>query len=304
MNMAPDIKWVRAGSIDRLKWDQCMDQAENSRIYGYSWYLDAMAENWDALVLGDHEWIMPLPWRSIYGIRYIYQPFLCAQLGIFGKPLTVELTRQFIEAIPACFRLAEISLNPGNSGAPHSLIRNNYVLDLRPSYEQLYQQYRENIQRNTKKAFQLGCQVTFEIGVEQVIGLALSQMHKTDKNIERNIQLFNKLYELLKIKQEATIYGINGPDGQLLASAVFFFSKGRAYYILVGNHPNGRTIGASHALIDAFIKDHSGQQLLLDFEGSDIRNLAFFYSSFGAGLEQYPFLKWNRLPAWLKWLKS
>jgi hypothetical protein len=72
----------------------------------------------------------------------------------------------------------------------------------------------------------------------------------------------------------------------------------------VGNHPNGKTIGASHALIDAFIKDHAGQNLLLDFEGSDIRNLAFFYSSFGAGEEKYTGIKMNRLPRLLQLFKK
>jgi hypothetical protein len=71
----------------------------------------------------------------------------------------------------------------------------------------------------------------------------------------------------------------------------------------VGNHPNGRTLGASHALIDAFIEDHAAQDLLLDFEGSDIRNLAFFYSSFGAVEEKYAAIKLNRLPWWMKWMK-
>jgi hypothetical protein len=43
--------------------------------------------------------------------------------------------------------------------------------------------------------------------------------------------------------------------------------------------------------------------MLLDFEGSDIPNLAFFYSSFGAVNQAYPALKINRLPFYLKWLK-
>ena len=101
----------------------------------------------------------------------------------------------------------------------------------------------------------------------------------------------------------ATTYGII-LNNQLLASAVFFFSHKRAYYILVGNHPNGKTLGASHALIDAFIKDYAGENLLLDFEGSDIRNLAFFYESFGAVEEKFTGLKNNKLPFYLKWLKK
>ena len=73
---------------------------------------------------------------------------------------------------------------------------------------------------------------------------------------------------------------------------------------MVGNHPDGKTIGASHALIDAFIKDHAGQDLILDFEGSDIRNLAFFYESFGATIEIYPALKINKLPWYARLLKK
>ncbi|HET7896231.1 MAG TPA: hypothetical protein VFL47_01130, partial [Flavisolibacter sp.] len=91
---------------------------------------------------------------------------------------------------------------------------------------------------------------------------------------------------------------------ELLASAVFLFSHNRAYYVLVGNHPNGRTLGASHALVDAFIRDHAGMNLLLDFEGSDLRNLAFFYSSFGARQESYQAIKLNRLPWWIRWMKK
>ena len=102
----------------------------------------------------------------------------------------------------------------------------------------------------------------------------------------------------------ATTYGIVSSENELVASCVLFFSHNRAYYILVGNHSNGRNVGASHALIDAFIKEHAGKNLVLDFEGSDISNLALFYSSFGAVNEVYPALKINRLPFYLKWLKK
>jgi hypothetical protein len=102
----------------------------------------------------------------------------------------------------------------------------------------------------------------------------------------------------------ATTYGIFSAKKELLASAIFFYSHNRAYYILVGNHPNGKTIGASHFLIDTFIKDHAGKKMLLDFEGSDIRNLAFFYSSFGAMEEKFAAIRLNKLPFYLKWLKE
>ena len=44
--------------------------------------------------------------------------------------------------------------------------------------------------------------------------------------------------------------------------------------------------------------------LVLDFEGSDIKNLAFFYSSFGAREEKYPGIFINRLPKILQLFKK
>jgi hypothetical protein len=85
---------------------------------------------------------------------------------------------------------------------------------------------------------------------------------------------------------------------------VLLISAKRLYYILVGNHPNGKTIGASHALINAFIRDYAGTDMTLDFEGSDIQSLAFFYSSFGAVEEKYVGVKLNRLPGLIKLFKQ
>lgn len=300
------IQHLTRYQIDKAKWDDCIGKADNGLIYAYSFYLDQMSKNWDALVLNDYAAVMPLTWNRKYGINYLYQPFLTAQLGVFGNKITEEQVGTFIQSIPSSFRFIDIALNSGNiSGVPtgFSIHRSNYVLDLNNSYAELYKGYRENIKRNIKKANQLGCRVERDFDAGKVIELALQQMEGYGKESADNVDRFRKLYTYLHEKKMATTYGISLNE-ELLASCVFFFSHKRAYYILVGNHPNGKTIGASHALIDAFIKDHAGEYMSLDFEGSDIRNLAFFYASFGAKQEVYPALKINRLPMYLKWLKN
>ncbi|MEO7962060.1 MAG: GNAT family N-acetyltransferase, partial [Ginsengibacter sp.] len=115
---------------------------------------------------------------------------------------------------------------------------------------------------------------------------------------------FTSLYTQLSGRKKAATYGVYSAGGQLVASCVYFFSHGRAYYILVGNHPDGRTAGASHLMIDHFIKENAGKNLLLDFEGSDIKNLAWFYKNFGAIEELYAGIKLNRLPAIAKLFKQ
>lgn len=304
MQAGSTIQYLRHTEINKQLWDRCIDNATNGLVYCYSFYLDKMATNWDGLVLNNYEAVMPLPFRKKFGVYYLYQPFLAAQLGIFGAELNSSLVTKFLNAIPRKFSYWDLSMNHGNvvSSLNFPLYeRSNYVLDLSKPYNILYQNYRENIRRNIKKARDHGCYIKTAINVDDVIALAKQQ---TAGYNESDFENFKQLYSYLQSKSQAKTYGVFSPQNELVASCVFFFSHKRAYYILVGNHPNGRTLGASHLLIDGFIKDHAEQDLKLDFEGSDIRNLAFFYSSFGATEEKYAAIKLNRLPWWAKWLKK
>jgi Acetyltransferase (GNAT) domain len=306
MTTADTIQYVPHAGIDKSKWDNCVHTASSGLIYNYSFYLDQMADNWDALILGDYKAVMPLTWKKKLGIRYLYQPFLTAQSGITGTIVTTELLEKFIQAIPAHFKFIEISLNKNNLLATDNislLQKNNYVLNLNRPYDTIYANYSENIKRNLKRAAQAGCQYTKNINPEDVINFAMKQMETYGKAEQENVERFRKLYTFLSKKEMAGTYGITIND-TLMASAIFFYSHNRAYYILVGNNPEGKTTGASHALIDGFIKDNAAKNLLFDFEGSDIPGLANFYSSFGAVLEPYPALRINRLPFYLKWLKK
>jgi hypothetical protein len=306
MSAVPHIQYLKHHQIDKEKWDDCITRASNGLIYAFSYYLDAMAKQWDALVLNEYETVMPLPWDKKYGFHYLYQPAFIAQSGVFGKQLDYKMINSFINAIPQKFKLVEICLNTGNiSGHPDEFnLRINYTLHLHKPYDQLHAAYRENHRRNIKKISQTGCMVKKNIPVEDIIRINREEMGKAGGLPLADYDNFKRVFYLLNQKNQADTYAIQNEKAEILASCVFFYSHNRAYYILVGNTPDGKTVGASHALIDAFIKDNAGTNLVLDFEGSDIRNLAFFYSGFGAKEERYPFLKINKLPFYLRWLKK
>lgn len=303
MKAAQQIRYLRRHQVDDASWNNCIDKAGNGLIYGYSFYLDQMAGDWDALVLTDYQAVMPLPWRRKWGIHYIYQPFLTAQLGVFGNNLLAETIASFLQAIPKKFRYWDFPLNHKNlfasTGFPF-YERLNFVLQLQQPYEALYKNYRENIRRNIRKSKEYGCTLTTDVSIDMIVELTRFQ---AKDSAPADFDSFKRLFQQQKEKGRAKAYGILSSTGQLLASAAFLFSHKRAYYILVGNHPNGRTLGASHALIDGFIRDHANQDLWLDFEGSDIGNLAFFYSSFGAQEEKYAAIRLNRLPWCIRWMK-
>jgi hypothetical protein len=306
MNISGQIQYLLHGQIDKNKWDALIDRAPNGLIYARSFYLDHMAKRWDALVLNDYEAVMPLTWNKKYGFYYLYQPFLCASLGIFGQSITPALTERFLLNIPGKFRYIDISLNYGNAGELNGFgmyQRKNYVLNLLEPYDSLYSRFSDNVKRNNRKALQSGCLVSKPCS-DEVVNLAKLQFKKWTIVSNRHFNDFLDLYKFLEKKDSVATYGITTAEGRLLSSCIFFFWQKRAYYILVGNHPESNGTGAAHALINAFIYDHSETDLILDFEGSDVPGIAALYRGFGAAEENYPAIRYNRLPAVLRWLKK
>lgn len=300
------VIYIPHKDIDRAKWDKCVDEASNSLIYASSFYLDAMAKHWDGLVMNDYETVMPVTWNRKYGICYLYQPFLCACLGVFGNNITGETVSGFLNKIPGHFRYWDIYLNAKNNFALekfNSYNRTNYVLGLGHTYSELLNNYRNSYKQLIKKSAESNLRVSRNIDVEEIIKLAAIKMASVSKVKERDWKNFAELYNMLLAKSKAINYSVYLKD-ELLASGIFLFSNKRAYYILAGNSNKGRALSASHLVINAFIEDHSASDLILDFEGSNISGIAFFFRGFGATPEEYPGIKYNALPAVVRRLKK
>ena len=93
------LKHLLHSEIDKVKWNHCISKSDHALLYAEAEYLDALAVNWDALVLNDYESVMPLCWKSKWGINYLYQPPFVQQSGIFStKPLSDIVVQQFINA--------------------------------------------------------------------------------------------------------------------------------------------------------------------------------------------------------------
>jgi hypothetical protein len=299
------IRFIKNADINKKKWDACISNAANGLIYGYSWYLDITSKHWDGLVLNDYEAVMPLTWNRKYGFYYLYQPFFCQSLGVFGNNITADLLKAFLEAIPSKFKFWDIYLNRGNvfkvSGYGLHL-RSNYVLDLDKPFEKLAASFNSKHQASIKRAKKEGCIAKKDIPLADVLALAKKQSEKYSPIKESDYQNLSNIYQHLHKKGNAITYGVYKKD-ELLASGVWLFSHKRIYYVLAGNRPEGRTSGASHFLISEVIREYSGKDMLFDFEGSNVPGIATFFKRFGAVEEKYSAIRLNKLPPIIRLLK-
>src|SRR3972149_10763281 len=99
------IHYLKHNEIDKQKWDNCIDTCVNNIIYAYSWYLDIVCPDWNALVKNDYEYIMPLTAGKKYGIEYLYPPYFAQQLGVFSKEkISQEFVEEFLNSIPSDYK--------------------------------------------------------------------------------------------------------------------------------------------------------------------------------------------------------
>jgi len=295
-----EIRHFKQSEIDTLKWDQCIAKSINGIIYAYSWYLDIVCQDWEALVYGDYEMVMPLTQNRKYGFNYLYQPFFTQQLGIFSSnKIDQSLIKLFLEAIPSKYKFIEINLNKYNDieKLDGFEIRKNttYELDLIHNYEDIFRKYKKNNIRNIRKAIENKISIVNGLKPEEILDLVNSSGIFPGMN-KKGIEKLHRLIRAAISYKTGYLYGAYNQSNALCAAGFFVFSNQKACFILSVSSKDGKTQSAMFLLVDEFIKDFSGQNMILDFEGSNIEGIARFYKGFGAKAFNYPTIKSNKLP--------
>lgn len=305
MNNHQQLKYVKHNDIETGKWARCVEEASNSRVYANIWHLDRAAEVWDALIFGNYEYVMPLPYRMKWGIPYIYQPLYCQQLGIFPSP-PLEIAGLFYKMLYKKFLFLDVQLNASNLKLKEKfeidfLPRDNYLLTLDQDYKTLSKKYSKNAKRNLTKAKTNQLNIITGIRLEEY--LAFKSENMPTKVHKKELEKLKSIIAYGQYKGFGEIYGVFSSSNKLCAAVYFCWWKDRVTYLNAATNSSGKELGAMYFLIDEFIKQHANRNLKIDFEGSAIPGVARFYRGFGAVPETYFRLKINRLPLPLKWLK-
>lgn len=300
------IKYIEHQDIDYKKWDLCIESAGNSRVYAMSWHLDRTAEVWDALVWGDYEIVMPLPFKKKWGIKYLYQPVYSQQLGIFPEPPEI-ISKQFYSILIKKFKLSDLQLNSGNTPFKEDdnwkfKPRNNYLLDLSSDYATISSSYSKNTKRNIKKAN--SGHLSFNRGVSIEEFLKLKYETALPNGEQKELSKLKSLVTYGQHKGLGEISGVYNRENRICAAVYFTRWKNRIIYLNAVSNEEGMKFRAMFFLVDQFIKDTAGKNLILDFEGSMLPGIARFYKSFGTKPEVYHQFRFNRLPPLIKWINN
>ncbi len=283
------IKILAAKHIDKIKWDHCVAANTNGLIYSSTTYLDAMAKNWQGVVVDDYAAVMALPWKRKLGIRYGYTPAFIQQLGLIGQIPKDDLSR-ILKLIYRFVALADIHFNFGNTDVQQLLPvipRNNFIIDLSEGYTLIKSRYKSNLIENIRKASHESL-VYSTAEISEGISLYHAQYQSRLKHThEKDYSHFSMICELLHKKDQCFVRTAKTQQNGILAIAVFLKDSKRIYNIMNTTTPEGRQKEANHFLLNQVIHEFAGQDLLFDFEGSELPGVREFYEGFGVKNQPY-----------------
>ncbi len=296
------MQFVSNHYIDRQQWDECIDASPHGLIYAQSFYLDTMAPGWNALVGDAYEWVMPLTARKKYGIKYLYQPAFTQQLGVFAKQQSNQVPFNAIaKYLKNNFRFLEVNFNyatpvvllPGFQNSAGT----NFILPLQQGYAHINERYHSVLKKNLKKAqhAKLTCK-PFNNHTKCIEEYAASYGGRMKHVTPTDFKNFNNICHQQHAQNQLVCRAVTNAQNQLMATAVILSDGKRLYNMMNTPTAEGRKVQANHFLIDAVIQEFAGQNLLFDFEGSDLPGVKSFYESFNAINQPYFMMKYDNLP--------
>lgn len=307
-----ELHLFKYNEIDKEKYDATILNSKNGSVYAYSWYLSNFCKSWQLIATKNYSYVMPLPIKKTFTVEQVFQPFFIQQLGIFSaENIDENIVQLFIEKIPKKIKYFHYNINTQNylTLKNYNLKgeqRNNFVLDINKNYEKLKQQYSNNLIRNISKAEKHNLWLNQRIDLQFAIEFFKNNIGNKTPEIKKNH--YKQLEKSLRFafnKGLAFAIGVTNENSEIIACNIFLYSHNKLINLLPSSNEEGKDKQAMAFLIDQIIQKYCEKDdVILDFEGSNIEGIARFYASFGAENKPYFNMRYNNLPWLLKLFKK
>lgn len=300
------IQYVKRKELDISKYDFCIENSIQSRIYAFSWYLDIVADHWDVLVLDDYKAVMPIPWKRKYGIKYVYTPLRVLELGVFS--IEKKQTNEFLKKIFNEFLFINLRMNTENyfKNFKENLVekQQQYLL-INDDFDNVLNNYRKDRKKDLKKAEKAGLKEKWNDSVENLIYLFQNNVGKRFKKKPENYyKIMRKIVTCCIDRDRGEVLSIYDKNNKLVSAGFFVKNKGKISILFSATDFKNRNNGANTFLIHSAIYKYHKVNSQFNFGGSSIESIANYFNSFGAKTFTYSEISYNNLPKVLKIFKK
>lgn len=296
------IKKLKYKEVDWVKYTQCLEQSEQYVFFAEKKYLDLLiGENWDVLVYGNYQAIMPIPKTKKWGVFFVVMPMQTQQMGVFSKVDKREVNDLFYHFLMQNYLVISYAFNVKNNFNILLPKKRNFVLDKKP-YQEIRKKYSVHRRRNVRilPGFQESWRLEEAAFLEQSKDFFLTHL----VGIEGN-KIKEKAYlNMKKLSDQDLLQVYNLYFNKHLASQAYLLKTPTSLYLI--NFINDRSFikkYSSSIILDQILQLHITNKHF-DFHGSNLPEIAEFYRRFGAREENYPFVNQTKKQLFCTFIKK
>lgn len=264
-----DIRLIKQEDLDKQLYNSCVHFATNGSIYGYDWYLNATAKDWDLLVEVDEEkWVsvMPLPYvKNWLGRTRLEQPRLLPELAVYSvRALSPKRIQAFWDAIPAEIRSGSLTVEPAS--VPQTPGRftveaaGGTALTLNQPYEEVIGDFSPAYHEGLIRAEDAGLKPLPSFKPEKLAEFWLKVNGSSADNEWKSHAIQRLMYQVLH-RSWGNTQAVAGPDGEPLAMSFIVYSHNRIFPLFTVESAEGKAVGALAFLWDNLLKTHAEKAL-------------------------------------------
>jgi hypothetical protein len=277
------IRFFKREEIDKVKWNSCVHYANNGNVFGYMWFLDHVAKDWDALVEGDYESVFPLVYKEgKRGRKELHQPYWMRELGVYSiHVLSQKRLQAFVEAIPEEYHRVRIALNEQNQLPElegfETGTQPNYQLMLSRPFEEIVDGYDRELMKTLDRGEEIGLFPTNNLKPEAAADFFRKHATKPLKETDYHA-LLRIMYNVLH-RGWGFLSGVQNREAELLAVNFFIISHKRMLSLMPAESPAGQKVGSLAYLTNAIVRTNAERPMVLDFNSEGVDG---FPQQFGA----------------------
>ena len=267
-----EIRYIKHEDIDKTKWNSCVHFATNGNVFGYKWYLDNTTQEWDGLVEGDYESVMPLPFEYNWlKKKQLRQPEMLRELGIYSiNALSQKRIETFFENIPADFKSIKMRLNeqvkfPEGKGFKVKKLGNHQLFLAQP-YEELADKFDRDLLLKLENAEVIRLLPSNQLKPEPIAEFYKKHAPKT-KELEQTFHGLQRIMWNALHRGWGSAAGVLDENKELCAVNFFIYSHGKVLSLCAAESPEGKERGALGYLFNMFLRSNAGRPSILDFNG-------------------------------------
>jgi len=296
------IEFIKRKKLNLEKYDACIEKSMQSNIFGYSWYLDTVCDNWSVFVLNDYEAVLPIPWKRKFFVKYAYLPFWVLQLGVYTK--VIEDENEFLIELFSEFKYVNTRMNFNNSFSMFEKYSRQATIQKivfsNNDYDRVYKLYSRSRKKEIKKSNQNNLTSHWNESPKLLIDLMRENKKGNLKITEKEyMKLFELMYKTVQ-KGIGEILLIRDKGAHVISGAFFLRNRDEVIKIVYSTRMNNKKNGVDTFLNDCAILKYSKEVKEFNFGISSIDNesITKYYRSFGGQDKSFIRLKNRKLP-WL-----